>query len=148
METFTRRVETDILGTKYKVYEIVVPRNLVYPMQESNVINLFNRSIQWLCSVNELYNVLLSLNYFTVVDSSFFLENPNIILAYLIFAIDHKILGRGGFVVQVEKDLQSVFVDKLCGSFRVLETVHHVWQDMRVQSKLYFRLVLDYTSAL
>ena len=98
--------------------------------------------------MNELYNVLLSLNYFTVVDSLFFLENLDIILAYQIFTIDYKILGRGGFVVQVRKDLQSAFADKLCSSFKVLEIVHHVWQDMKVQSKLYLRLVLDCTSTL
>ena len=45
MEAFTRRVETDILETKCKVYNVVVPRILVYPVQESNVINLFKRSI-------------------------------------------------------------------------------------------------------
>ena len=82
IEAFTRRVETDILETKCKVYDVVVPRILVYPVQESNVINLFNRSIQWLYRMNESYNILLSLNYSTVVDSSFFLENPDIILAY------------------------------------------------------------------
>ena len=81
MKTFTRRVETDILETKCKVHEIVVPRISVYPMQESNVINS-SRSIQWSYSINELYNILLSVNCYAVVDSSFFPENLDISSAY------------------------------------------------------------------
>ena len=46
IEEFVRRVEMDILGTKYKVYNVVVPRSLVYPVQESNTMNLSNTSTQ------------------------------------------------------------------------------------------------------
>ena len=71
----------------------------------------------------ELKDTLQSTSCYVVVDRSFFLENPEVILAYLIFAVDHKILGRGGFAVYVSKDLQLKFVVELCSSLGILEVL-------------------------
>ena len=53
----------------------------------------------------ELKDTLQSGNCYAVVDRSFFLENLEVILAYWIFAVDYKILSRGGFIAYMSKDM-------------------------------------------
>ena len=117
-DEFVRTVETDIL-----VNDLVKTIYLVNLTRGLNTMSLSNGSTEWLCSRAEIQDTLQSANSYKLVDRSFFPENPKVILAYLIFSVDHKILGRGGFAACTSNDVQSVFIAKLYGSLSVLEAL-------------------------
>ena len=87
-----------------------------------------------------------SSNCHIVVDRFFFPENLEVILAYLIFIVDYKILDRRGFTVHASKVMQSAFVTELYRSLGTLEALQSISRNMQIQSKLHFRLVLNWTS--
>jgi len=95
----------NILETKYKECNLVVPSSLVHPIQEYISVNLSNWSMQWLYIMVELCNALRSANCYAVVDRLFFLENSEIISAYWIFTIDYRIIDRRGFVAYTSKNI-------------------------------------------
>ena len=75
-------VETNILVNKCKECNPVEIIYLAIPVRERNNIGLSNERTKWLCSMVEFQDTLQSANCHAVVDESFFLEKPEIILSY------------------------------------------------------------------
>ena len=75
---------------------------------------------QWSINTDTVCNLLASNKYLVVVNGSFFLEQPEFILAYCIFTYKKIIIGRGGFVSKVHPHLQSIHAAKVYRGLGVL----------------------------
>ena len=75
-------VETNTLANKCKVSNLVERIHIVIPVRVQNNIDPSNSRTKWLYNIVELRDILQPSNSYTVVNRSFFPENPEVISAY------------------------------------------------------------------